>query len=375
MTTRLPFTRPSLDEQTIADVVAVLRSGWLASGPKVQELEKALSAYCGGRPVRTFTSATAALEIALRICGVGPGDEVIVPAMTFVATANVVMRVGAKPVFVDVGLADRNILIGKVEAAVTPRTRALMPVHFAGLSCDQEAIYDCAKRHGLRVIEDAAHAIGTAHRGRRLGSFGDLAVFSFHPNKNMTTIEGGAISFTDPDEAAQAELHRWHGQRRNAEGELETYFAGGKCNLPDVSAAVGLGQLRRLDEFNAKRRELVADYFTRLRDTPALSLPERGDEGHSWHLFAPLLRLDTLQITRTEFMNALRERGIDAGIHYPAVPLFQCYRELGNRPGDFPNAELIGASTVTLPLFPAMERGDVERVCVAVDEILRNNLQ
>ena len=350
----------------------MLRSGWLASGPKVLELERALSAYLGGRTVRTFTSATAALEIALRICGIGPGDEVIVPAMTFVATANVV---GAQPVFVDVGLADRNVLVERVQAAVTPRTRALMPVHFAGLSCDQEALYELARQHGLRIIEDAAHAIGTAHRGRRLGSFGDLVVFSFHPNKNMTTIEGGAISFANPEEAAQAELHRWHGQRRDAEGELDTYLAGGKCNLPDVCAAVGLGQLRRLDEFNAQRRKLVARYFELLENTPALSLPARGDDGHSWHIFAPLLQLELLRFGRKEFMNELREQGIDTGVHYPAVPLFKCYRDLGNRPGDFPNAERIGASTVTLPLFPAMELADVQRVCTAVTGILRKGLK
>src|SRR5690242_9854049 len=187
MSSYLPFAKPTLDEQTIAGVVEVLRSGWIASGPKVQEFESALSEYLGGRIVRTFTSATGALEVALQACGIGPGDEVIVPAMTFAASANVVMRVGARPVFVDVALDTRNIDPQGVEAAITPRTRAIMPVHFAGLAVEMTRIYQIAERRGLRVIEDAAHAIGTRFEGKRIGSFGDMVSFSFHPNKNMTT--------------------------------------------------------------------------------------------------------------------------------------------------------------------------------------------
>src|SRR5215469_14697181 len=212
MTQILPFTRPTVDEETIQLVVEVLRSGWLATGPKVAELEKELSTYLGGRPIRTQTSATAGLEMALRACAIGAGDEVITPAISFVATANVIVRVGARPVFVDVGLDSRNIDLDQVEAAITPRTRAIMPVHFGGLPVDMERLYAIADLHKLRVIEDAAHAIGSAWRGRRIGSFGDLVVFSFHPNKNITTIEGGAISGGSPGELRSIELHRWHGQ-------------------------------------------------------------------------------------------------------------------------------------------------------------------
>ncbi|MGH8134072.1 MAG: DegT/DnrJ/EryC1/StrS family aminotransferase, partial [Steroidobacteraceae bacterium] len=208
----LPFTRPCIDEETIAAVAEVLRSGWLASGPKVAELEAALSRYLGGRPVRSQTSATAGLEMALLACGIGAGDEVITPALSFVATANVIVRVGACPVFVDVGLDSRNIDLEQVEAAITPRTRAILPVHFAGLPVDMERLYGIAHRHGLRVIEDAAHAIGSEWAGKRIGSFGDLVCFSFHPNKNITTIEGGAICGGSPDELRSIELHRWHGQ-------------------------------------------------------------------------------------------------------------------------------------------------------------------
>src|SRR5579862_6154954 len=182
-----PFTRPTIDEETIAEVAQVLRSGWLATGPKVAQLEAELSRYCGGRPIRSQTSATAGLEMALLACGIGPGDEVITPALSFVATANVIVRVGARPVFVDVGLDSRNIDLSQVEAAIGPRTRAIMPVHFAGLPVDMERLYAIAARRGLRVIEDAAHAIGSAYYGKRIGSFGDLVCCSFHPNKNIST--------------------------------------------------------------------------------------------------------------------------------------------------------------------------------------------
>jgi dTDP-4-amino-4,6-dideoxygalactose transaminase len=367
----LPFTRPTIDEETIAAVAQVLRSGWLASGPKVAQLEAELSAYFGGRPVRTQTSATAGLEMALLACGIGPGDEVITPAMSFVATANVIVRVGARPVFVDVGLDSRNMDLEQAEAAITPRTRAIMPVHFAGLPLDMERLYAIAARHRLRVVEDAAHAVGSAWRGRRIGSFGDLVCFSFHPNKNMTTIEGGAISGGSPEELKAIELHRWHGQLKSGPDAFDTTLAGGKYNLSDVAAAVGLGQLSRLEEFNARRRALVAHYYELWGADPPLRLPERGDEGHSWHLFAPLLPLAQMSITRAGFIEAMRARAIGVGVHYPAIHLFSVYRALGHREGQFPNAERIGRETVTLPLFPAMQPGDVERVVEAASAIVR----
>jgi dTDP-4-amino-4,6-dideoxygalactose transaminase len=285
----LPFTRPTIDDDTIQGVAEVLRSGWVASGPKVQEFEAALSTYFGGRSVRAMTSATEALEIALRVCGVGPGDEVITPAMSFVATANVICRVGARPVFVDVDLETRNIDLAKAKAAITPRTKALLPVHFAGLPVDMDGLYEMAGRNRLRVIEDAAHAIGSVWRGRRIGSFGDLVVFSFHPNKNITTIEGGAIAGASGDELRDIERHRFHGLTKDPNGEAEVHFPGGKSNLSDVAARVGLGQLPQLDAWNARRRTLVARYFEKLHPEPAMLLPSAYDEGHSWHVFTPLL--------------------------------------------------------------------------------------
>ena len=366
----LPFTRPTIDEKTIAAVAGVLRSGWISTGPQAEAFEAELSRYLGGRAVRAFTSATGALEVALQACGIGHGDEVIVPAMTFAATANVVLRVGARPVFVDVDLATRNIDLARAEKAITPLTRAIMPVHFAGLPVDMDALYALAERRSLRVIEDAAHAIGSSHRGRRIGSFGDFVAFSFHPNKNLTTIEGGALSIREPAEARRVERLRFHGIERDDSGEVDVLEAGGKYNLTDVAASVGLGQLRKLEQFNRRRRALTARYFERLKTDPAMLLPARGNDGHSWHMFAPLLPLERMRTGRPQFIEEMRKLGIGVGIHYPALHLFTLYRKMGHRIGDFPNAERIGQSTVTLPLFPAMSENDVDLVCESCAAIL-----
>jgi len=374
MSTYLPFTRPTIDEATIAGVVEVLRSGWITSGPKVLELEAALAAYLGGgRQVRVLTSATAALEIALLAAGVGPGDEVIVPAMTFAASANVVVRVGAVPKFVDVELRSRNATPAAIAAAITPRTRAIMPVHFAGLAVEMDALNALARERGLRIVEDAAHAIGTRYRGRLIGSFGDLACFSFHPNKNMTTIEGGAICYAADAATTQLiERERFHGISKDAAGNVDVFRAGGKYNLTDVAAQVGIGQLRQLEAFNAQRRALVEHYFERLgrRLEPDL-LPLPTNDGHSWHVFAVLLPLARLGCTREAFITRMHERGIGLGVHYPSVPALTFYRGLGHDPAAFPNAARIGAETVTLPLFPAMSTADVDRVCDTLLELLR----
>jgi hypothetical protein len=365
---RLPFTRPSIDEATIAGVAEVLRSGWLASGPVVAEFEAALSAYLGNRQVRTMTSATAALEIALAVANIQPGDEVITTPMSFCATANVIRRVGAKPVFVDVDLDSRNLLLDHVAEAIGPRTRAIMPVHFAGLPVDMDRLYEISHQHGLRVIEDAAHAIGSSWDGRRIGSFGDLVCFSFHPNKNMTSGEGGAISSASPVEAALVERHRFHGLAKSADGRYDVDFPGMKANLSDIAARIGLGQLWRVEEFNTRRRELVARYFERWSESCPLRLPTRGNAGHSWHMFAPLL--PAARMSREDFIRRMDLLGISVGIHYPAIHLFGAYRKMQWRAGGFPNAERIGRETLTLPLFPAMNVEDVDRVVDAVNEIL-----
>ena len=364
----LPFTRPSIDEETIAAVADVLRSGWITTGPRCSELEAALSARYGGRPVRLASSATAALGIALRVAGIGAGDEVITTPLSWVATANVVLEVGATPVFVDVDAATRNIDLEQAAAAVTPRTRALLPVDLAGLPVDRDRLHALAARHGLRVIEDAAQSMGARWRAREIGSFGDLVSFSFHPNKNMTSIEGGCLVMNDEAEARRFEKLRLQGVTRHADGGMDVDVLGGKSNLTDVAAAVGLGQLRHLDAFNARRRQLARRYFERFPRALGFELPVADFEQSNWHMFQPLLPAGS---DRGRFIEAMRAEGIGVGVHYPALHLFTLYRARGYREGQFPHAEDIGRRTVTLPLFPAMADADVDRVCAALERVLR----
>jgi dTDP-4-amino-4,6-dideoxygalactose transaminase len=367
----LPFTRPAIDEESIAAVAEVFRSGQLASGPKVKAFESALAVYVGGnRLMRVMTSATAGLEMALEVAGIGPGDEVIVPAMSFAASANVIARLRAKPVFVDIDLYTRNIDFNRVPAAITAKTRAIMPVHFAGLPVDMDALYGLAKEHGLRVVEDAAHAIGSRFGDKPIGSFGDLVVFSFHPNKNMTSIEGGAISTSDPAAAELIEQYRFHGIKRNAAGEVDVMFPGAKSNLADVAAQIGIGQLRRLDGFNARRLQLAGRYFDELDGYSGVVLPARGDAGNSWHMFQVLIDFRARGMTRPAFQEIMAERGIGIGVHYPCIPGLKYYRDQGYREEDTPVAARVGRETVTLPLFPAMSDDDVVRVCRELREVL-----
>ena len=375
----LPFARPTLDEATIQSVAAVLRSGWIASGPQVIAFEHALSEYFGGRPVRTLTSATAAIEVALQVCGIGPGDEVITSAQSFFTAPNMIIKVGAKPVFVDCDLATRNIDLAQTAAAITPATRAILPTHFAGLPVDMDGLYALAQRRRLRVIEDAALAIGSSWRGRKIGACGDLVAFSFHPNKNITAIEGGALVLNNADEAKLTEKLRFHGISKLADGTRDVDVAGSKFNLPDVNACVGLAQLAHLDEFSAARRALADQYFRNLKTDPPCMLPARGhpgdEAGHSWNMFAPLLPLERMRITRKQFIEAMHARGIGIGISYEALHLSTLARRFGYHEGDFPNAERIARETITLPLYPTMTPTDVERVCAAAAEVIAQGAQ
>ncbi len=371
----LPMTRPTIDDETIAGVAEVLRSGWITSGPNVKALEAKLSEFCGGRPVRVFNSGTCTMEIALRIAGVGPGHEVITTPLSWVATSNVVLEVGARPVFVDIDPVTRNIDLGRIEAAITPATRAIIPVDLAGLPVDRDRLYAIAKQHKLRVVEDAAQSFGSTWNGKRIGAIGDFVSFSFHPNKNVTTIEGGALVLNDEAEAKLAEQYRLQGVVRSGFDGMEVEVVGGKFNLTDVAARVGLGQLPHLDEFNSKRRELARAYFE-LCDAPAaralgLGLPPRDFTSTNWHMFQVLLPEERLTIKRAEVMAQLHTAGIGTGVHYPAIHRFAVYRQLGWKDGDFPIAERVCRTILTLPLFPAMTRADVVRVVDALTGILQ----
>jgi dTDP-4-amino-4,6-dideoxygalactose transaminase len=368
----LKFASPLLDEATIDGVAAVLRSGHLASGPWVQRFERELSAFCGGRPVRVLTSATAAVEVALQLCGIGRGDEVVTSAQSFFTVLNMIVKVGATPVFVDCDLVTRNIDLGQVESAITPRTRAIVPTHYPGSMVDVDALLGLARRRGVRVVEDAALVIGSRWKRRNVGAFGDLTTFSFHPNKNITSIEGGALVVNDEAEAKRVEALRFHGITYLPDRTRDVAFPGGKFNLPDVNARIGCAQLERLAEFLARRRTLVERYFARLATDPPCVLPPRPDpEGeYSWNMFCVLLPLDRLKASRKDIRDALEARGIGTGVSYEALHLSTLGRRHGGREGQFPNAERIARETLTLPLHAGMSEDDVERVCVALAEVL-----
>lgn len=368
----LPFTRPDIDEETIAAVANVLRSGWLTTGPKCKELESALSDRLGGRPVRLVNSATAALEFALRIAGIGPGDEVITTALSWVATSNVILAVGAVPVFVDIDPHTRLIDLTRAKQAITARTRAIVPVDLAGFPVDREQLYALAVRHGLRVIEDAAQSLGSRWRGIELGSFGDLVAFSFHPNKNMTTGEGGCLVMNSEHEARLFEKYRLQGVTRASDGTYDCDVLGGKANLTDIAAVIGLGQLRRLNAFNQRRRDLARRYFEcldRLSQPLPLTLPPADFEQSNWHMFQVLLPVD-LAARRGEIIQRMRDCGVALGVHYPAIHQTTLYRQRGLSQPPLPHTEDVAARILTLPLFPAMRDADIDTVVSALSSVL-----
>lgn len=375
----IPFTRPTIDEATIAAVGDVLRSGWITSGPKVQQFESELSGYFGGRPVRTFANGTSTMEVALRIAGIGPGDEVITSPISWVATSNVILTVGATPVFVDIDPVTRNIDLNQVEAAISPSTKAIMPVYLAGLPVDMVQLYDIASRHNLRVIEDAAQALGSSWNGSRIGAIGDLISFSFQANKNLTTIEGGCLVCNNDDEARLAEKYRLQGVTRTGLDGMDVDVLGGKFNLTDVNAAIGLQQLAHLGQFQDQRTRLAQRYFDAFANTrvveQGLELPVADFEQSNWHMFQVVLPLEQLDTDRAGIMADLKALGIGIGLHYPPIHLFTLYRDRGFTEGMFPVAERIGRSIMTLPLFPTLTETDVDRIVAAVAHVLENHLK
>jgi len=384
MSTFLPFAKPSISDAAIAEVVECLKSGWITTGPRTKKFEEMLKEYLQAPYVLAVNSATAGLHLALLALNLKPGDEVIVPAMTFVATFNTVVQAGGKPVAVDVNLNTYNIDPEKIEAAITPKTRAIMPVHLTGLAADLTAIYAIAEKHHLRVIEDAAQAIGTKYKGKMIGSFGDIQVFSFHPNKNLTTGEGGCVATRDEALTKQISAWRFHGIDREAfnrfskEGSqhYDVIHPGFKYNMLDMQAALGIHQLPTLDQFNTKRKALVSRYFELLKDFEEWRLPPHPaqTDGHSWHLFAPLLNTEKAGMSRDKFIDMMKhDYNIGIGLHYdPPAHLYSYYtKNYGYKKGDFPNAEYIGAHIMSLPLFPDMTHEEQDRVVDAMRKIFK----
>lgn len=378
--TFLPFSRPWISDKTIEEVTACLRSGWLATGQRVQTLEENFRTYLNVPHAQLLTSATAGLHLTLLALDIKTGDEVITTPMTWVSTLNMIALCGAKPVLVDVEPHTYNMDMSLVESKITERTKAIIPVHFAGVSVDLDPLYALARKYNLRIIEDAAHVIGSSYKGKKIGSFGDIQIFSFHPCKNLTTAEGGCITSRDDHFAERIKRLRFHGIDRDAwnryskggSSHFDIVEPGFKYNMSDVQAAVGIDQLQHLDEMNIRRRQLAERYFDLLAGWPELTLPSvpRYEHEHTWHIFAPLINHEKTGITRDDFMTKMKEHNIGTGLHFNAAHLYTYYREQhGYKEGNFPCAEHIGARVVSLPLFPAMTHADQDRVIKAMQII------
>ena len=380
--TYLVFGSPQLLEPEIDEVMATLRSCWIGTGPRVAAFEKAFGDYVGADHAVAVSSCTAALHLAMAAIGLKPGDEVIVPAMTFAATANAVIHAGGRPVLADVDRRTMCLDAEDVARRVTPRTRAIIPVHFAGRPCDMDALGEVARRHGLKIIEDCAHAIETRYRGRQAGTLGDLGTFSFYVTKNVVTGEGGMVTTADPAWAARIKTLALHGlsadawKRFSDEGfkHYEVVEPGFKYNMMDLQAALGLQQLRRVEANLVRRQEIWQRYDAAFEELPVfLPPPEAKSTRHARHLYTLLLDLDRLRARRDEVLMALHRQNIGTGVHYRALHLHRYYREtFGYAPGDLPNAEWISDRTLSLPLSPKLTDDDVEDVVFAVRRTLEH---
>jgi dTDP-4-amino-4,6-dideoxygalactose transaminase len=378
----LVFGAPDIREEDIAAVVATLRSGWVGTGPQAARFEEAFARAVGASYAVALNSCTAALHLALAVSGVGPGDEVITTPLTFCATVNAIIHAGATPVLVDVDRRTQNIDVNWIERAITPRTKALLPVHFAGRPCAMEPLLALARRHGLVVIEDAAHAFGAAWRGTPVGALGDLTCFSFYVTKNITTVEGGMVTTNHRALADQIKTLGLHGLSHDAWRRFsdtgyrhyEVTAPGFKYNLTDVQAALGLSQLARQEEIAAHRRLLWAEYDRLLADLPLeVPAPETPGTRHARHLYTVPLDLERIPLTRDAVMTGLLQANIGTGLHYVPVHLHEYYqRTFGYRTGDFPRAEAIGERTISLPLGTNVTREDAHYVAEVLRALLRS---
>jgi len=378
----LPYARPSITDDEIAEVEACLRSGWLATGPRAGRFEQLLASRLGVRHALGASTGTAALHLAVLACGIRPGDEVVTTPMTWVSTANVLLHAGAVPVFADVEPTTLNLDPARIAEVLGPRTRAILPVHFAGLPCDEDALLDLARSHGLFLVEDAAHALGASYKGRPIGAIGDVTMFSFHPAKNLTTGEGGAVT-TDSDEIAErVKLLRFHGIAQTPESRFggrgpvayDVVEAGFKYNFSDIQAAIGIHQLARLDEMNRRRAELARAYRERLAAVPHVE--PLGDAPyehvHAWHILVVAIEPDAITIGRDEVIGLLRAAGIGAGLHFVPLHLQTLYRPMADA-SRLPVATEANRRILTLPLFPDMADEDVDRVVDTLAGILREH--
>ena len=380
--TFIPFALPDIGEEEIAEVVHALRSGWITTGPKTKQFEQDFSGlFDAGAESIAVNSATAGLHIALEAVGIGCGDEVITTPYTFTATAEVIRYLGAHPVFVDIDPDTLNIAPAKIEAAITSRTKAIMPVHFAGLACDMSEILRIARKHNLKVIEDAAHALPTRYQGKLIGDLeSDAAVFSFYATKTITTGEGGMVVTRNPEIAARCRMMRLHGISRDAfdrytstkpAWHYEVVAPGFKYNMTDVAASMGIHQLKKAWKFQQRRQEMAERYDRELTGLP-ITFPPQPDEGdvHAWHLY--VLQLQSVAgIARDKFIAEMSNRGIGCSVHFIPLHLHPYWRETYKlKPDDYPNALGVYQAAVSLPLYTKMTDDDQTRVILAIKEIL-----
>ena len=374
----VPFHRASLGEDEVDAVAAAIRSGWLTMGPRTFEFEKQFAKFIGASHAVAVSTGTAALHLSLEAAGIRAGDEVIVPANTFTATAEAVTYLGARPVLADIDPATMNLDPADVRRRISPRTRAVIPVHLGGLSCDMDAIHALAREHGLRVIEDAAHALPSSYHGARIGSLGEFTCFSFYATKTLTTGEGGMITTNDPAAAARMRMMRLHGIERDAwnryredgSWRYDVCEAGFKYNFTDLQSAIGLVQLAKCDALRDARCRIANQYNAAFGGDDALELPpERDGSESSWHLYILRLRLDCLVESRDSFIERLREKHIACSVHFIPLHLHSYYqRAYGYSPGDFPVAEREYARCLSLPIFPGMSDDEIAAVIAAVAE-------
>ncbi len=377
----LVFGSPLIEQSEIDEVIASMKSGWLGTGPKVHKFEEMFKEYKVSGFAMASNSCTAALHLSILAIGIKSGDEVILPTMTFASTANAVIHAGGIPVFADCEKGTMNIDPEDIERKITSKTKAILPVHFAGRPCNMDAIMDIAKKHNLRVVEDCAHAIETEYHGKKAGTFGDLGCFSFYVTKNIVTGEGGMVITDNEDYANQIKILGLHGMSKDAwkrfsdEGykHYQVVYAGFKYNMMDLQAAIGIHQLPRVDKYWKRRQEIWNRYNEAFKDLPVFTpAPIEPNTLHAHHLYTLLVDVDNLKITRDGFLDEMTKRNIGVGVHYIALHLHPYYQEaFGYKRGDFPNAEWISDRTISIPLSAKLADEDVEDVIEAVAKITK----
>ncbi len=379
----IPLSTPEIGQEEIRNVVNCVKSGWLSTGELNFEFERLLAKYLAAKEVICLDSCTSALFLSLLVLGIGKGDEVITTPFTFASTANVIVHSGATPVFCDIEENSYNIDAQEIRKKITKRTKAIIPVHFAGYPCNQQYIYDIADKYGLSVIEDAAHALGSTFYGKKIGSFPGLSCFSFYATKNITTGEGGCISLQNKKLANKIRMFRFHGiskdawkrYHRGGKWRYDIVYAGYKSNMTDVLASIGIAQIKKIERFLRKRRRIADKYYSNLYNCQGLILPPRNtNKGHSWHLYACRIDRKNFGISRDQFMLSMQRKGIGTSVHYIPIHLHSYYRRaFGYKKGQFPISEKIGNGIVSLPIYTKMTEADVDRVIQGIYSIKKRS--